>query len=41
MHIAENSLCAIYAALLSGIDEEKIFAGLINYKLPKGHGSFE
>lgn len=41
LHIAENSLCAIYAALLSNIDEEKIAAGLLEYKSAKGHGSFE
>lgn len=41
MHIAENSLCAVYAALLSNIDEEKIARGLLEYKSAKGHGSFE
>lgn len=41
MHIAENSLCAIYAALLSNIDEEKTARGLLEYKTAKGHGSFE
>ena len=41
MHVAENSLCAIYAALLCNISEEKIAAGLLKYKVAKGHGSIE
>ncbi len=41
IHIVENSLCAIYTALLSNIDEEKIAKGLLEYKSIIGHGSFE
>lgn len=41
LHIAENSLCAIYAALLSNISEDEIANGLLAYKSAKGHGSFE
>ena len=41
LHVAENSLCAIYAALLCGISEEKIATGLMEYKAAKGHGSVE
>ena len=41
LHVAENSLCAIYAALLCNISEERIASGLLNYKAAKGHGSIE
>lgn len=39
MHMAENSLAAIYAALLSNISEDKIAQGLLEYKSAQGHGS--
>lgn len=41
LHVAENSLCAIYAALLCNISQEKIADGLLSYKAAKGHGSVE
>ncbi len=41
IHVAENSLGAVYAALLCGISEENIAKGLLEYKTAKGHGSIE
>lgn len=41
LHVALNSLCAIYTALLSNISEDKIAEGLFQYKSVIGHGSFE